>query len=79
MIPVQNLVDFMKFELDAEGSDRYLFDQDFKPAINSAMNWLVSVFNRAFENDKLSSENLRDLIKTRVWVANNFSRIKFFS
>ena len=77
MIPVQNLVDLMKFELDAEGSDRYLFDQDFKPAINSAMNWLVSVFNKAFEENKLTGENLRDLIKTRMWVANNFSRIKF--
>lgn len=77
MIQVQNLVDLMKFELDAEGSDRYLFEQDFKPAINSAMNWLVSVFNAAFEQNKLTGENLRDLIKTRVWVANNFSRIKF--
>ncbi len=77
MIQVQDLVDAMKFELDAEGSDRYLFDTDFKPAINSAMNWLVSVFNRAFEENKLSGENLRDLIKTRIWVANNFSRVKF--
>jgi len=77
MIQVQNLVDLMKFELDAEGSDRYLFETDYKPAINSAMNWLVSVFNKAFEQNKLTGENLRDLIKTRVWVANNFSRIKF--
>lgn len=77
MIQVQDLVDLMKFELDAEGSDRYLFDQDFKPAINSAMNWLVSVFNTAFEQNKVSGENLRDLLKTRIWVANNFSRIKF--
>jgi hypothetical protein len=77
MISVQEVVDLMKFELDAEGSDRYIFDLDFKPAINSSINWLVFVFNRAFEQNKFSGENLRDLIKTRVWVANNFSRITF--
>lgn len=77
MIPVQNVVDLMRFELDSEGSDRYLFDQDFKPAINSAIDWLVFVFNRAFENNKFSGESLTDLIRTRIWVANNFSRINF--
>lgn len=77
MIQVQDVVDLMKFELDAEGSDRYLFDTDYKPAINSAVNWLVSVFNRAFETNKLSGENLRDLMKTRVWTVNSFSRFKF--
>jgi len=77
MIPVQEVVDLMKFELDAEGSERYLFDLDFKPAINLSIKWLVFVLNRAFEENKFSGESLRDLIKTRVWVANNFSRIKF--
>ena len=77
MIPAQQVVDLMKFELDSEGSDRYLFDTDFKPAINSAIKWLVFVFNRAFEGNKFSGENLRDLIKTRIWVANSFSRVQF--
>ena len=77
MIPVQEVVDLMKFELDSEGSDRYLFDLDFRPAINLSIKWLVFVFNRAFEENKFSGENLRDLTRTRVWVANNFSRIKF--
>jgi hypothetical protein len=77
MIPVQEVVDLMKFELDSEGSDRYLFDLDFKPAINLSIKWLVFVFNRAFEENKFSGENLRDLIRTRIWVANNFSRIAF--
>ena len=77
MIPAQQVVDLMKFELDSEGSDRYLFDTDFKPAINSAIKWLVFVFNKAFESNKFSGENLRDLIKTRIWVANSFSRINF--
>ena len=77
MIPAQQVVDLMTFELDSEGSDRYLFDTDFKPAINSAIKWLVFVFNRAFETNKFSGENLRDLIKTRIWVANSFSRVKY--
>jgi len=77
MIPVQAVVDLMKAEIDSEGSERYLFDQDFKPAINSAIDWLVFVFNRAFENNKFSGEHLNDLIRTRLWVANNFSRIQY--
>lgn len=79
MIPVQTIVDRMKFALDAEGSDRYLFDQDFKPAINSTIDFVVALFNRAFSDNKLTEENLRELIKTKVWRASTFSRIKFDS
>ena len=77
MINTQAVVDRMKSVLDAEGSDRYLFDQDFKPAINSAIDWLVAVFNSAFSDKKLSEEDLRELVKTSVWQANSFSRIHF--
>lgn len=75
MISVQAVVDRMTSVLDAEGSDRYLFDQDFKPAINSSIDWLVAVFNSAFSEKKLSEENLRDLVKTTIWQASSFSRI----
>lgn len=75
MIPVQTIVDRCNFALDAEGSGRYLFDQDFKPAINSSIEWLVAVFNRVFADKKLSEENLRELIKTRVFLASDFSRL----
>lgn len=77
MIAVQSIVDLMKFELDAEGSDRYLFDLDFKPAINQSVKWLVSVFNSAMERNKLSAEDLQDLIRTRVWTASTYSRVNF--
>jgi len=77
MIAVQTVVDRMKSVLDAEGSDRYLFDQDFKPAINSAIDWLIAVFNSAFSDKKLSEEDLRELVKTTVWQASSFSRIYF--
>ncbi len=75
MISVQTVVDRMKSVLDAEGSDRYLFDQDFKPAINSSIDWLVSVFNSAFSDSKLSEEDLRELVKTTIWQTNAYSRI----
>ena len=77
MIKTQTIVDRMKSVLDAEGSDRYLFEQDFKPAINSAIDWLVAVFNSAFSDKKLSEEDLRELVKTTIWQANSFSRIYF--
>ena len=79
MISVQDVVDRTLSLLDAEGSQRYLFDQDFKPAINSAVEWLVAVFNSAFSDNKLSEEDLRDLTRVKVFQANDFSRVKFDS
>lgn len=75
MIPVQTIVDRVTSILDAEGSDRYLFDQDFKPAINLTKDWVVAVFNKAFAEKKLSEENLKELVKTKVWTTSTFSRI----
>jgi len=79
MILVQDVVNRTLSLLDAEGSDRYLFDQDFKHAINSAVEWLVAVFNSAFADNKLSEEDLRDLTRVKVFQANDFSRVKFDS
>jgi hypothetical protein len=64
-------------ELDAEGSDRYTFDQDTKYAINAAQDIVVALFNEAFAQNKLSPEQLRDLTKTKVWQANQYSRVAF--
>ena len=75
MISTQAIIDRMTSVLDAEGSERYLFEQDFKPAINSSIDWLVAVFNSAFAEKKLPEENLRDLIRTSIWQANSYSRI----
>lgn len=77
MISVQTVVDRMNAALDAENSDRYTFDQDFRPAINSSVEWLQAVFNKAFSEKKLTEENLRDLIKKVVYQTNSFSRINF--
>lgn len=76
-IQVQTIIDRCVADLDAEGSDYYKFDNDFKPAINQAVEWLVTVFNQIFADKKVTPEQLRDLIKTKVWQANKFSRVSY--
>jgi hypothetical protein len=76
-ILVQDIVDRCESALDAEGFQRYTFDNDFLPAINYAKEWLVSAFNRAFADTKLSEESLRELVKVRVWIASPYSRITY--
>lgn len=76
-ILVQRIVDQMSAELDSEGSERYLFDQDFKPAINSAIDMVVDIFNEAFAENKLSPEQLRELTKVKIWQASGYSRIAY--
>lgn len=63
--------------LDAEGSDRYTFDQDFKFGMRYSQEWLVSAFNRVFAETKFSGEQLKELVKMGIWQANNFSRIAY--
>lgn len=75
MIPVQEIVDRIASQLDAEGSDRYLFDQDYKPAINSAKDWVVAVFKKVFADKSMSEENLRELVKVKIFQTNKFSRV----
>jgi len=79
MIQAQTIVDRTLSMLDAEDSDRYLFAQDFKPAINSAVEWMVALINSAFAANKLSEEDLRELTRVKVFQPNQFSRVKFDS
>jgi len=67
----------MAAKLDAEGSQRYLFDQDYKPAINESMESLITMLNSAFAENKLTPESLRELVKVKVWQANKFSRFSY--
>lgn len=76
MISVQSIVERIESILDAEGSDRYTFEQDYKPAINSSVEWLQAVFNRAFADKKLTEESLRDLVRTCVYQTNAYSRVR---
>lgn len=77
MIVANDLIVKIVAALDAEGSDRYSFDRDFKPAINYAIEYYVAVFNSAFGMKKLSEENLRELTRTRVWQTSKYSRVFF--
>lgn len=76
-IPVANIIVYLKSELDSNGSDRYLFEQDFKPAINASIDLVVAMFNVAFADKKLAPEQLRELTKVGVWQANEYSRIAY--
>jgi len=75
MISVQTVIQRIESVLDAEGSDRYTFEEDYKPAINSSVEWLQAVFNKAFADKKLTEENLKELIRVKVFQTNQFSRI----
>lgn len=76
MINTSTLIERMVAELDSEGSDRYLFTQDFKPAINTAIDWSIAVFNKAFADNKLNEEVLSELTYVKIWQASQFSRVK---
>lgn len=77
MILVSQIISRVISALDAEGSDRYRFEQDLKPAINASVEFLTSVFNKAFSDNKLTEENLRDLVYTKIWQTSKFSKIYF--
>ena len=74
-IPVQTIIDRMKSALDAEGSDYYNFPRDFKPAINYAIEWSVSVLTPYIGEKKFSEELFRELTFARVWQTSQYSRI----
>lgn len=63
--------------LDAEGSDRYRDDRDIIPAINFAIKFLTSIINRALGQNKISEEAFEELIYTRIFQANVYSRVYF--
>ena len=63
--------------LDAEGSERYLWDQDTKPALKGAIEILITWLNEAFAENKLTPESLRELVMVKVWQTNFYSRVSF--
>jgi len=76
-IYVQDVIDNCQALLDAENSDRYLFENDFKPAINDTQRWLVLLYNKIFGLNQVSEESLKELISIRCFKASNYSRIAF--
>lgn len=65
--------------LDAEGSDRYLDQQDYIPAINYAIDYVTLVFNSIFSEKKLSEEVLKELTYVKIWNPSIYSRVAFDS
>lgn len=74
---LQEIHDRCLAALDAEDSDRYTFDQDTYPSIQGAVETVVTWFNQAFADNKLTPESLRELTKVGVWQTNAFSRVSF--
>lgn len=78
-IPTQTVVTLMNARLDSEGSDRYLFELDHRPAIHSSLNWCVLAVNSLLSDTKSPAEALRELARTRVWQSSNYSRLAYNS
>lgn len=76
MIAVTEISKRLDSVLDAESSDRYTFDEDYKPAINYAVEWIQSVLNTAYSDSKLTEENLGELTRVSVFQTNMYSRFK---
>lgn len=79
MILIQTLVNRIASALDAENSDRYTFDRDYKYAINYASEYAVMLFNSIFAQKKYTSESLRELNRTLVFQTSQYSRVAFDS
>jgi hypothetical protein len=79
MILAQTIVDLCKSALDSEGGNRYEWDLDFKPAIQSAQDYAVTTFNSIFAKNKLSEENLRELMRMKIWWTSCYSRVAYDS
>jgi hypothetical protein len=77
MISAIELRKQLAFALDAEGSDHYLDDLDYIPAINAALKWLTMVINSAYGQDKLGEEIFRELSYSGVFTTDDNSRISF--
>jgi hypothetical protein len=75
LIQASEVVQRINAALDAEDSDRYIFDLDHKPAINDAIVWMTTLFGSALETKKIGPENLRELIYSSIFQPNKYGRI----
>jgi hypothetical protein len=71
MITYQELESTMAANLDAEGSDRYLPEQDYVPAINSAVSRAMTAIGYVMANRDGSEEAIRELTYTRIFQTNS--------
>jgi len=79
MIAAQDIVNRCLAALDAEGSDRYIWDRDFIHAFNYANDKMIALFNSVFSANKLSEESLSEVMRMRCFQASTHSRVAFDS
>lgn len=79
MIQVQELRNQLAFALDAEGSEHYIDELDYIPAINASVKWLTSVINAVLGKDKIGEEFFRDLTYSGVFRTDDCSRVSLDS
>lgn len=70
MITVAELDSYVDANLDAEGSQRFLFAQDKIPNYNAAISRAITACNWALANKKGSEEALSELQETRICQTN---------
>ena len=66
MILASDVFSDVRSQLDDDTSGRYTEAADLVPAFNKAVLYLVSVFNTAFDQKKISPESLRELVLNKV-------------
>lgn len=74
-IPIGNIINIVKSNLDAEGSDRYRWDLDFMPAINWSQKEITDTVGRMLSDKKFPNERLRELIYTYIFQSSKYSRL----
>lgn len=74
-IVASSVVSLLKAALDAEGSDYYTFDNDYKFAINYSLDQIVRIINAKYGFTKFPEEVLKELIKVRLYRTSKRSRI----
>jgi hypothetical protein len=62
MLLASDLVADLEALLDDENSERYSFDNDYKPALNGAVRYIMSAFDRAFDQGVLSPFIFNELL-----------------
>jgi hypothetical protein len=79
MIPVTDLISRIRTRIDAVDSGYYDDVDDIIPAIQSSIEWLVSLINANMSDKKISEESLRELRVACVFQTSVNSRINIDS
>jgi hypothetical protein len=62
MLLASNLAADLEFLVDDENSERYSFDSDYEPALNMAVRYIMSAFDKAFDSGVLAPTIFNELL-----------------